>query len=316
MKKKLKEMRPHFIGVNETESLIAQAEDLFEWAQRSSKEYFKKIDNKDELIVSKDEEKKEHSKEITEEKVASEQVRLGPALSLTNPSAAINNVVNNGGGVTRLLLESMVGNQSDAVIIAKNTGTTALFYSWNKVTVEPILDQSLIGGSRGRGQVHCRDRSGVLLPGLTKEFPFSFKSNIPGIFSEEWELVTVPPVNESPTTLAIKAMVTEEDLLAPKRDALEAKLADQALTHGIEDMLRDIVRDVKTPPPPPPSEAELKQKKFEELNKSLPTPIFYTEELFEQLNALAQKIFWQQSHHLSQLFWVSRLLKLLKRRKL
>ncbi len=292
MKKKLMEMRPHFIGADETESLIAQAEGLFEWAERSSKQYFEnqKIESEKEVGRTEAEDAETKDKEV-EEAEALPEVKQGPALSLTNPSATANSVANCGGNTTRLLLNSIVGDQTDAVIVVKNRGTTALFYSWNKVDSEPTLDQSLTGGPRGRGQVYCRDRSGVLLPGLTKEFPFSFKSNIAGMFSEEWEIVTVPPVSENPTKLAIKAMVTEEDLLAPKRDALEAKLADQALTHGIEDMLRDIVRDVKTPPPPPLTEVELKQKKFEESNADLPTPLFYTEDLHEEVRSLAQKIF-------------------------
>ena len=121
MKKKLMEMRPHFIGADETESLIAQAEGLFEWAERSSKQYFEnqKIESEKEVGRTEAEDAETKDKEV-EEAEALPEVKQGPALSLTNPSATANSVANCGGNTTRLLLNSIVGDQTDAVIVVKN----------------------------------------------------------------------------------------------------------------------------------------------------------------------------------------------------
>merc|ERR1712072_1666545 len=93
---------------------------------------------------------------------------------------------------TRLLLSSNVSEQSDGAIVAENIGTTAIFYKWVKVESTPSLDTSLTGGAHSQGQVYCRDRTGVLLPGHTKDFSFSFRSNVAGIFTEKWTLQTTP----------------------------------------------------------------------------------------------------------------------------
>ena len=286
LKRKLMEMRPHFVGVEETEALVICSDGLFEWAEASSTAYFAKLEAGSGAV---DEKRADDAGEPTQPdtEVAEEDV-TGPNMTIYNPAV----VAPEDSAETRLLLQASVGEQSDGNVIAENTGTTALFYSWKKVESTPSLDTSLVGGARGHGQVFCRDRTGVLLPGLTKEFPFSFKSNVAGIFTEKWELVTTPPLQSGMQTfVVVKGVVIEEDALYSKRDALEAKLADQALTHGISDMLRDIVRGVKTPPPPPPTEDEIKRKDFLDKNAGLPTPVYYKEDTYEEAWAIAQKIF-------------------------
>ena len=73
-----------------------------------------------------------------------------------------------------MLLTSNVKAQSDGTIVAENIGTTAIFYEWVKLESTPALDPSLTGGAHSQGQLYCRDRAGVLLPGHTKDFSFSF----------------------------------------------------------------------------------------------------------------------------------------------
>ena len=170
------EMRPHFVGVEETEALVIRSEGLFEWAEASSSAYFSKLEAGP---VAVDEKPANDVGEPTQpDTQVAEEIVKGPNMTVYNPAV----IAPEDSAETRLLLQAGVGEQSDGGVIAENTGTTALFYSWKKVESTPSLDTSLVGGTRGRGQVFCRDRTGVLLPGLTKEFPFSFKSNVAGIF--------------------------------------------------------------------------------------------------------------------------------------
>ena len=89
----------------------------------------------------------------------------------------------------------------------------------------------------------------------------------------------------------VRCVVVEEDVYVKQREAIENKLAEQALVHGVEDILRDVVRDIRTPPPPPPTEEELKIKDFENKNTDLPTKIYYDETLYEETKMFAQKVF-------------------------
>ena len=147
-------------------------------------------------------------------------------------------------------------------------------------------------GSHSQGRVYCRHRTGVLLPGHIKEFSFSFRSNVAGIFTEKWILKTTPSLcNEISQEVIIRSVVVEEDTFVKQREAIESKLADQALVHGVEDILRDVVREIKTPPPPPPTEQELKIQDFQRKNADLPTKLFYNSDLYEETSAFAKKVF-------------------------
>ena len=300
LKKQLNEMRPHFIGVAETESLVVRAENLFEWAENSSNEYFKRVENEGENITILEKELIKDGKEgkvgTTDDEKEIEAIedmlpKSGPNMLLYGKTEGNNNDTNNNDG-TRLLLTSNVKAQSDGTIVAENIGTTAIFYEWVKLESTPALDPSLTGGAHSQGQLYCRDRAGVLLPGHTKDFSFSFRSNVAGIFTEKWAINTTPSLfNGISQEVTVRCVVVEEDVYVKQREAIENKLAEQALVHGVEDILRDVVRDIRTPPPPPPTEEELKIKDFENKNTDLPTKIYYDETLYEETKMFAQKVF-------------------------
>ena len=64
--------------------------------------------------------------------------------------------------------------------------------------------------------------AGVLLPGQSTEFPFTFKSPNVGIFSETWSLQTGPVLNRGrPITVTLKGVAFQEDLNVCKREQLE-----------------------------------------------------------------------------------------------
>ena len=112
-------MRPHFVGVSETESLVVRAEDLFEWAENSSNEYFQQIQNEEEnaAIIESDlvqtEKKTEEKKapEVEEGKAVEEMTpKVGPNMVMyvkTDPSN------DSDSDARRLLLTSNIREQSD-----------------------------------------------------------------------------------------------------------------------------------------------------------------------------------------------------------
>ncbi len=63
---------------------------------------------------------------------------------------------------------------------------------------------------------------GVLLPGEKRSFPFLFKSDNPGIFSEQWKFITSPAVNEGrPVIVTLKGVAFQEDLYKERREQIE-----------------------------------------------------------------------------------------------
>ena len=70
-----------------------------------------------------------------------------------------------------------------------NCGTTAVYYSWQKVPRTNSLQTRL---SEGVQRFYFDTRGGVLLPGETLAFEFMFKADKPGVFTEYWSLCTGP----------------------------------------------------------------------------------------------------------------------------
>jgi hypothetical protein len=54
------------------------------------------------------------------------------------------------------------------------------------------------GDSDARPRFYLADSSGVLLPGETRDFVFSFRCSAAGIFGEAWALATTPPLPAAP----------------------------------------------------------------------------------------------------------------------
>ena len=126
-------MRPHFIGVSETESLVVRAEDLFEWAENSSNEYFQQIQNEEENAAIIESDLVQTEKKIGEKKLQKDEE--GKAVEEMAPKVGPNMVMyvktdpsnDSDSDARRLLLTSNIREQSDGSVVAKNIGTTAIF---------------------------------------------------------------------------------------------------------------------------------------------------------------------------------------------
>ena len=83
-------------------------------------------------------------------------------------------------------------------------------------------------------------------------FTFSFRSVKPGIFNEEWELITDPPLNDALPVVALSG-----DALEDETDLEELAKFDQEIEAAInkrtyEEIWDDMLERVKTPVPPLP----------------------------------------------------------------
>ncbi len=70
-----------------------------------------------------------------------------------------------------------------------NTGTTALHYTWAKRAQQQASTPDAHSTPQ---RFHLADRHGVVLPGSSRAFAFSFVAHELGIFTEPWDLTTQP----------------------------------------------------------------------------------------------------------------------------
>ena len=94
-----------------------------------------------------------------------------------------------------------VGSISQDRVVVKNVGTTTVAYDWRKIQRGDFIQSK---NSDGVQRFYCHyvtittvliylQPHGVLKPGETKTFTFSFRSaERPGMYFEEWELLTDP----------------------------------------------------------------------------------------------------------------------------
>lgn len=107
--------------------------------------------------------------------------------------------------------------ESDTVFLAvvmKNTGTTTVTYEWKKIFRGDYIPSKK---SDGIQRFYCHYPRDMLKPGESKTFIFSFRSEKPGMYNEEWELLTEPCLINPAPLLCLSGMATKADEYVEKR---------------------------------------------------------------------------------------------------
>ena len=229
-----------------------------------------------------------------------EQVMVGPALDVASE---------------RVLLRSDCGEHASTAVKVRNSGSTALYYTWTKVVKPNVLGKKLDGVKR----LWFAGKPGVVLPGHDIELAFSFKSDTPGQWSESWELTTQPtlPGNTS-VVMTVKGVAIKRVENTYQRNQLEQKLADSlkmstvsmllgdmAGTLGFDGMRTPSVIQKVTDPEGAAVAAEADAAAKRAAADALPTDVteelfnaqnrrlnlFFSSDLFPSFEALAQQVF-------------------------
>ena len=95
---------------------------------------------------------------------------------------------------------------------------------------------------------YCHYPRDSLKPGEQKTFIFSFRSTKPGMFNEEWELLTEPQLLETAPLLNLSGMATKNDDFVERRDELNEAFQAELANLGSGDAMEDIVDVVRSPP--------------------------------------------------------------------
>jgi len=103
-------------------------------------------------------------------------------------------------------------------VVMKNTGSTTVTYEWKKIIRGDFIPSK---NSDGIQRFYCHYPRYTLKPGEVKTFIFSFRSEIPGMFNEEWELLTEPMLIEPAPILNLSGMATRVDEFIESRAELQ-----------------------------------------------------------------------------------------------
>ena len=99
-----------------------------------------------------------------------------------------------------------------------NTGSTTITYIWKKNTRPDYIAAKC---SDFVQRFYCHYPRATLKPGETKTFIFSFRSEKPGMYFEEWELLTEPALLSPLPLINLSGMAVKEDTLGGEREKIE-----------------------------------------------------------------------------------------------
>jgi hypothetical protein len=145
-------------------------------------------------------------------------------------------------------------------------GTTTIYYEWRKVERGDYIEAKKSDGVQRFFGITIRNK---LLPKESKTFTFSFRSTVPGMFFEEWEIVTEPVCLQPLKVITLNgvSIESETDLVEIERlDNEISRINDKNFFREIMDDVIDRVRPT-TPPLPDMESPEVFATQFEEKNK-------------------------------------------------
>jgi hypothetical protein len=145
----------------------------------------------------------------------------------------------------------------------KNSGTTAVHYSWQRAEKVNTLGTRVDKIDR----FSFDRRPGVLLSGDSITFMFEFSSSSAGIYTEAWLLHTTPSLDVTPL-ITLCGTCNREDVHARDRVNVEAKLEQKMIANHLRAMLYDLVRQVQPSARPrsPPSQWATLETRFKQSN--------------------------------------------------
>ncbi|POI34748.1 hypothetical protein CIB84_001499 [Bambusicola thoracicus] len=189
------------------------------------------------------------------------------------------------GVAARLTFETVVGEKAESCLTVSNDGTAAVWYNWRR------LLQQIPSREATRMRMRCfyfDARPGVILPGETRRFVFLFKSERAGISSERWELRTHPLLlGGAVLQVTLWGIAVSEDKSADLREKLEADLAAREGAAIVEETLKDLLVQIRTPErSPSPADVYITE---EELFHRKNPQLHYQHRVVEQLRDL-----WRQ----------------------
>ena len=184
-----------------------------------------------------------NSKKKTEENLQSPENDIGENLIPTNSNIELDK--------HQLFFHSQPNQIAYDTVIIKNTGQTCVYYQWVKTSNSFQLEDKR---NDGMDRFFCHYGDDKIYPEEEKEFTFSFFSEKNGVFSEEWGLVTTPPLPHCDLNLHLNGLVHKyEDFYSENINKLEQKIINSESTTRINEFVLDLIDSIKEEPPKKPN---------------------------------------------------------------
>lgn len=146
-----------------------------------------------------------------------------------------------------LCMKSVKDEISTDQMTIQNIGTTTIYYEWRKVERGDYIEAKNSDGIQRFFGITIRNK---LLPKESKTFTFSFRSTIPGIFNEEWEILTEPQCLQPLKVLTLNGISIEKETELEEIDAMDLEVAKVNQKNFINEVMQDLLDKVRTPTPP------------------------------------------------------------------
>ena len=151
----------------------------------------------------------------------------------------------------QLFFHSQPNQMAYDTVTIKNTGKTCIYYQWQKSSNAFQLEDKR---SDGMDRFFCHYGDDKIYPDEEREFTFSFFSEKNGVFSEEWGLVTTPPLPECDLNIHLNGVVHKyEDFYSENINKLDKKIADSESTTYINEFVLDLIDKIRETPPKLPN---------------------------------------------------------------
>ncbi|KAF7645878.1 hypothetical protein LDENG_00197000 [Lucifuga dentata] len=168
------------------------------------------------------------------------------------------NSISNQGDVglcARLNFEALTGEKASSHLELHNEGNTAIHYTWQQLSLPHSFPNLSLQTTTPH--FYFNSSTGVILPGETQIVEFIFKSKVPGIKTELWQLNTHPVLQGgAPIQLTLWGVALYQDTTADQRQAIEMKLEKAVMVKICRSVAYSVLQGVQTPERPS-SPAEL-----------------------------------------------------------
>ena len=91
--------------------------------------------------------------------------------------------------------------------------------------------------------------------------------------------------------LVLKGIATQDNAGLVTRRKLADRLSENEKVHRVEDIIRDVVRVVKTPPPKPLTPTEAAKQLFDTQNAGFYPRLHYAPETYDAFHGFARELF-------------------------
>lgn len=158
-----------------------------------------------------------------------EQHHLGPWLILSTK---------------RLSFETNTNETTSSVLTVYNRGPTSIYFEWQPTQrTNPLKTSS---NNDGVQRFFLRHTKGMILPGDAYDFPVVFKSQQPGLFTQEYRLITSPHLEANVIpNIKFQGLAVEPDSTQTKRVQIEKDLYDRTTKRMALEIIDGILDNVK-----------------------------------------------------------------------